>query len=227
MKYIIHFTSDFEKLKSIIISQSLRLNYCKEEFYLGDKKISSAAHPMISFSEYDISTINDEKITYGRFGVAFSQSWIEKHKIHPMLYIEKHSVLANSLADLLIARRKNAKTQLAPLVRLSIMTIKCFTKNAKGYNSYFNRQNFDFRGENEWRYVPTKKQIGGRLISQDRSKYMAKQDYYNKQLEKYSLKFTRKDVEFVFIESNEQLNEIIKLLSIDKQKVRLSKWQTN
>ena len=107
------------------------------------------------------------------------------------------------------------------------MTIKCFTKNAKGYNSYFNCQNFDFREENEWRYVPTKKQIGGRLISQDRSKYMDKQDYYNKQLEKYSLKFTRKDVEFVFIESNEQLNEIIKLLSIDKQKVRLSKWQTN
>jgi hypothetical protein len=227
MKQIIHFTSDFEKLKSIIVSQSLKLNYCKEDFYLGDKKISSAAHPMISFSEYEISTINDEKITYGRFGIALSQSWIEKHRIHPVLYIDKNSILANSLADLLKARRKNAKTQLAPHVRLSIMTIKCFTKNAKGFNSYFNRPNFDFRKENEWRYVPTKKQIGGGLISQDRSKYMVNQDYYNKKLEPYSLKFGIKDIEWIFVESNEQLSEIIKLLPIEKQKVKLSNWQTN
>lgn len=226
MKHIIHFTSEFDKLKSILTSQSLRLHYCKEEFYLGDKRISSAAHPMISFSEYEISTIDNEKITYGMFGIAFSKSWIDKHRIHPVLYIDKNSIVANSLADLLKARRKNAKTQLSPNIRLSIMTIKCFTKNGKGYNSYFKLKDFDFRSENEWRYVPTKKQIGGKLISQDRSKYMERHDFYNDQLLGYPLKFTIEDIEIVFVKSDEQLKEVKDLFSIDEHKVRVSKWRT-
>ncbi len=226
MKYVIHFTSDFDKLKSIIASLSLRLHYCKEEFCLGDKKVSNAAHSLISFSEYDIATIDREIITYGKFGIAFTKSWVDTHKIHPVLYIDKNSVVANSLADLLIARRKNAATQLSPNIRLSIMTIKCFTKNAKGYNSKLKKYDFDFRGENEWRFVPTKKQIGGRLISQDRSKYIAKQDYYNKQLEKYPLTFTVNDIEYIFIQTQKQLVEVEKILSINSQKIKISKWKT-
>ncbi|WP_461131601.1 abortive infection system antitoxin AbiGi family protein [Spirosoma aerophilum] len=206
------------------MSRSLRLHYCKEEFCLGDKKISSAAHPMISFSEYNLATINDNNITYGKFGIAFTKSWVNKHKIHPVLYIDKNSVIANSLADLLKARRKNAATQLSPNIRLSIMTIKCFTKNAFGYNSYFNQNNFDFRSENEWRFVPTKKQIEGKLISQDRRKYIAKQNLYNSQLEKYPLVFTENDIEYIYVETEKQILEVKALLPIDEKKIRLSKW---
>ncbi|MCC5916474.1 MAG: hypothetical protein JJU02_04015 [Cryomorphaceae bacterium] len=226
MKCLIHFTTDFQKLNQILSTQSLKLHYCKEEFCIVDKKISRAAHPMISFSEYDVTQLSSKKITYGKYGIAFSQSWVEKHRIHPVLYIDKNSIVANSLADLLKARRKNAKTQLAPKVRLSIMTIKCFTKNAIGFNSYLDNPNFNFRDENEWRFVPTKQQIGGNLISQDRSKYLAKQDFYNKKLENYPLTFKNEDIEFIFLETNIQLQEILKRLSIAKEKIKISNWKT-
>jgi hypothetical protein len=203
----------------------LRLHYCKEEFCIGDKKISRAAHPMISFSEYDVMQLSLKKITYGKFAIAFSQSWVEKHRIHPVLYIDKNSIVGNSLADLLKARRKNANTQLAPNIRLSIMTIKCFTKNAVGFNSYLNKPDFNFRDENEWRFVPTKQQIGGKLISQDRSKYLAKQNFYNKQLEDYPLKFNPEDIEFIFVESNTQKEEILKRFPIEKAKIKISNWK--
>jgi len=176
MKHIIHFTSEFNTLKNIIKTNTLNLYYSKEDFYLGNKKKSSAAHPMISFSEYDVSNINNKNITYGNFGIAFKKNWIDKNKIHPVLYIDNNSIVAKSLSDLLKARRKNANTQLSSKVRLSIMTIKCFTKNTKGYNSYFNLKDFDFKNENEWRFVPTKKQIDGKLISQDKGKYLKKQE---------------------------------------------------
>jgi hypothetical protein len=227
MKHIIHITSDFEKLKSILCSNSLRLNYCKEDFYLGNKKVSSAAHPMICFSEYDISTINNQVITYGKFGIAFTRGWVEQHKIHPVLYIDKNSLIADSLAKLLVARRKNATKQLAPRVRLAIMMIKCFTKNARGYNSFLDIPDFDFKSENEWRYVPAKETIEGKFISENQSRYEAKKSAYNNQLKKYSLAFTNKDIEYLFVETKEQLNEIHKITSIDNRKIKISKWLTN
>lgn len=226
MKHIIHFTPDFDRLKRIVKSNFLQLHYCKEDFYIGDKKVSSAVHPMVSFSEYDVSTIDRENITYGKFGIGFSRTWIDKCKIHQVLYIDKNSIIANSLANLLIARRKKASEQLSPKVRLSIMTIKCFTKNAKGYNSHFGLPDFDFKNENEWRYVPTKKQIDGKLISQDKRKYLARQDFYNNQLVEYPLLFTTNDIECIFVGTQEQSNEIQRLISIDKRKIKISKWTT-
>lgn len=226
MKSIIHFTSKFETLKTILSSSSLQLFYCKEDFYLGDRKVSSAVHPMVSFSEYNIKRIDKNKITYGKFGIGFKKPWVKKNKLHPVLYVDKNSLIANSLADLLAARRKNAKTQLAPNIRLAIMTIKCFTKNAYGYNSYFKVANFDFKSENEWRYVPTKKQIDGKLISQTKSKYSARPDYYNNQLIDYSLKFSVTDIECIFVSTEQQRQAILKLISINTNKIKISKWTT-
>ena len=226
MKFIIHFTPEFEVLKSILSTSSLRIFYCKEDFYLGDKRASSAVHPMVSFSEYSVKTIDKKKITYGKFGIGFKKDWVIKNKLHPILYVDNNSLIANSLADLLTARRKNATTQLAPNIRLAIMTIKCFTKNAKGYNSYFKADDFDFKSENEWRYVPTKKQIDGKLISQTKSKYLANPDYYNNQLKDYSLKFSVADIEFIFVSTEKQRQTITNLFSIDTDKIKISKWTT-
>ncbi|WP_417881030.1 abortive infection system antitoxin AbiGi family protein [Vibrio sp.] len=50
---IIHFTSKFEFIQSILSSFSCRLSYCGE--YFGNKTgkaISRTAHPMMSFSDY-------------------------------------------------------------------------------------------------------------------------------------------------------------------------------
>lgn len=227
MKSIIHFTSEFETLKAIINSTSLRLFYCKEDFYLGKKMASSAVHPMVSFSEYTIETIDSEKITYGKFGIAFKKSWVIEKKLHPVLYVDKNSLIASSLADLLTARRKNAKTQLTPKIKLAIMTIKCFTKNAIGYNSYFKTENFDFKSENEWRYVPTKDQIKGKLISQSKSIYLTKPEYYNDKLKDYSLKFIIPDIEYIFVSNNLQKRTIEQLNLIPKDKIKISNWTTH
>ncbi|MFS1562362.1 MAG: abortive infection system antitoxin AbiGi family protein [Candidatus Arsenophonus phytopathogenicus] len=56
-------------------------------------------------------------------------------------------------------------------LRLPVIQLKCFTKHVYGYNSYFDDEHFDFKYDNEWRFVPTIKQIKGNRISVDFSKY--------------------------------------------------------
>lgn len=224
MSSIIHFTEKYETLKSILTEQSFRLKYCNEVFYLGDKIASKAVHPMVSFSDQIIKNIDRKHITYGKFGIAMNKSWVSSKKLHPVLYLDKNSTVANALTQLLKARRDKTETQLTSPVKLSIMTIKCFTKNAVGYNSYFGIKDFNFKTEKEWRFVPTKPDINNNLISQTKSVYDKRPNYYNDKLKAYPLKFKNSEIDYIFVETKIQQDEISKLFKIDKNKILLSEW---
>ena len=118
---IIHFTSSFDTIKNIISSSSLRLSYCKEDFRMRNLKVSSAAHPMVCFSKYDIHNIDDEIITYGKYGIGLSPDWASKKKVNPVLYIDQNSRAALGLGKLLRARRNKENSKLPDNLRLPIM----------------------------------------------------------------------------------------------------------
>jgi len=222
---IIHATDNIIALKSILNSSSLRLSYSKEDFFIGSKKISSAAHPMVCFCEYNINELNSKTITYGKYGVAFSTDWALEKKISPVLYIDKNSLAAKGLATLLKARR-NKESNLPDNLRLPIMEIKCFTKNVRGYNSYLEKHNFDFKNENEWRYVPRKSDIEGNLISQNLSTYIKNPVRHNKRLIQYPLKFKMSDIKVIFVSNNREAIQISTEFSIDLDKIKVSNWMT-
>jgi len=154
------------------------------------------------------------------------KKWVRKNRIHPVLYIDKNSQLAIALSDLLKARRSKTEGKLPDLVRHSIMTIKCFTKNTKGYNSFFNAADFNFKDEKEWRYVPTKEQISGHLISESRRRYERNPDQYNDKLRKFPLAFEFADIQLVFVETEMQREEIVSAFPIDPDIIHISKWGT-
>jgi len=225
MKSVIHFTKNFDILMAILESKNLRLHYCKEDFCIGKRKISRAAHPMVSFSEYSLSTIDNQIVTYGAFGISFSRKWIEKNRIHPVMYIDSHSLIADSLGALLVARRKQALIQLEPNIKLSIMNIKCFVKNSKGYNSNLKVKDFDFKSENEWRFVPSKESIGGKLISVNRTNYLERPSYYNNKLIDYPLTFDFNDIIFLYVSTKKHASILSNTFSIPLRKIRLSNWK--
>ena len=114
------------------------------------------------------------------------------------------------------------------------MQIKCFTKHVKGYNSHIDEDNFDFKYENEWRYVPEKKDIGNYYISIDNSRYKqvlekAKKnlikDKYNKRLESFPLKFNENDIEFVFVEEESEIRILEQSFPFLNGKVRKYTWK--
>lgn len=222
---IIHVTESLKFLESILNSTSLLLSYSKEEFCIGSQKVSRAAHPMVCFCQHNIDELNSKKITYGRYGIAFSRDWALKKGISPVLYIDGNSSAAKGLATLLRARRDKDK-QLSNDLRIAIMEIKCFTKNVRGFNSKLKIYDFDFKDENEWRYVPSKSQIDGNLISQKISTYKKNQERYNKKLLPYPLKFNLSDVEAIFVATKSEVTKIQNKFSIDSNKIQVSNWKT-
>ena len=222
---IIHATGSIKAIKSILKSSSLRLSYSKEDFCIGERKISRAAHPMVCFCQNNIHDLNSKTITYGRYGVAFSMEWALKKGISPVLYIDGNSLAAKGLATLLRARR-NKDNQLPGNLRLSIMEIKCFTKNVRGYNSKLKKKNFIFKDENEWRYVPTKSRIEGNLISQKLSTFKKNPDRYNKKLLPYPLKFKASDLMAIFVATKADVTQISNEFPKYSNIIKLSKWKT-
>ena len=152
---ILHITEKYEDLLSILKSCSFKLKYCGEYFGDKNKVISSAAHPMVSFSDYTEEELATRKISYGDYAVALTKEWARENGLNPVLYVEKYSQVAVGLAGLLRARQKRGKDEVPIKLRLPIMQVKCFVKHETGYNSHFNKDNFCFKDENEWRYVPT------------------------------------------------------------------------
>jgi len=225
-KIIIHITKEYYTLKNILSSNSLKLSFSIENFYFNNRVVSKAAHPMVSFSEYDPLTINNKKITYGKYGVGFSKDWAKANNIGPVLYVGPTSVAAKGMRDLLIARRKTGNERLPGKVRLAIMEVKSFMKNEKGYNSYLKQGNFDFKSENEWRYIPRKSQIDNYLISQNQRTYLRNKDKHNKMLEKYPLRFKMEDIKIVYVTNQSEKDELIKDFGLKTELIKISNWKT-
>jgi hypothetical protein len=221
---LIHATNSINNLIGIISSSSLRLSYSKEDFCIGSKKISSAAHPMVCFCEHQKELLSQEVITYGKYGVAFTKDWGLKKRVSPVLYVDDNSLAAKGIATLLKARQ-NKETKIPSHLRLPIMEIKCFTKNVRGYNSYLEQNNFDFKNENEWRYVPRVSDIDNNLISQNQSTYKKNPNKYNKKLQPYPLRFKHSDIDTIFVSNENEVQAIRELLSSSATKIEISTWK--
>ena len=206
---IIHFTKELNNIISILELSYFKLGYCSEYFGEKNKIVSSAAHPMVCFSEFtDPELSYKENTTYGEYAIAMKKEWATTNGLNPVLYIDKNSQAAVGLAALLKARQKHGKDAIPKNLRLPIMQVKCFTKHETGFNTYFDRGNFCFKNENEWRYIPTKKQIGGGYISLNRNTFIRNKEKYNNRLNPYPLRFEYSDIEFIYVKTDEELQQI-------------------
>ncbi len=151
---------------------------------------------MVCFSEYNLKNIHLRKITYGQYGIGFNKDWARNKKIGPVLYVSQNSLAAKGMSTLLRARQNSSEMKLPKNLRLPIMELKCFIKNEQGYNSHFEVDNFDFKSEKEWRYVPEKMEIDNNYISQSQKIYDKKQEDYNNRLLDYPLKFNVSDIAY-------------------------------
>ncbi len=222
---LIHVTQPLCTIISILREQNLRLGYCKEEFCItNDKPISKSVHPMVSFTEQDITQLETAEITYGKYGIAFHPNWIIKKNIQPVMYVEQHSPVAHSLAKLLIYRRKLRKGN---LIKLPIMTTKCFVKNTIGYNRHGKGiHNFLFKQENEWRYVPRKEDIGNGYISETIKTYENNKKKYDDKILKHPLRFNLdEDVIYVYHEFETDKKEILDKFPQLENRLKITPWK--
>ena len=176
---IIHYTNSFKVITSIL-KEGFRVKYCEERLKLGNNGFSSAAHPMVSFCDIPLSNSQQHFDAYGRYGIGLSKDWAIKHGVNPVLYIDRNSLFANSLFELIKERRKK-NTNLTRKQDLEILQIKSYAKN---YSGPLKRNNVDissyrFYDEREWRLVPAKITLDNAPFSLNLTEYKKDKKKYN------------------------------------------------
>src|SRR5882757_2686457 len=91
---LFHFTGKFDAVKAIL-SDRFYGSYCKEVFMFKDQ-ITPMIIPMICFCDIRLETIARYS-AYGKYGIGLTKEWGIRNKLNPVFYLEKDSLLADSL----------------------------------------------------------------------------------------------------------------------------------
>src|SRR5205814_1163321 len=131
-----------------------------------------AAHPMISFCDIPLSDSTQHFSAYGKYGIGLSKAWAITNGVNPVIYIDKNSLFALCVQQLVLERRK-PNTNLTKKQQGEILQIKSYAKNYSGplKRKSINKANYRFYDEREWRLVPGKEILKDALFSIGMSNY--------------------------------------------------------
>ena len=211
---IIHYTSKYEYLTSII-KEGFRIKYCAEEIAL-DNGTSKSAHPMLSFCDIPLSASKEHFEKYGNYGIGLSKKWAKKTGINPVIYIDKDSLIAETLLKFFRERRKLTKSNLTKEQRNDILRIRSYMKN---YSGDLRRKNGDvlkdykFFDEREWRLIPTRDQINGAKFSIHLKDYNKDRDAYNDRLKDCRIPFGISDISYIIVNEESEVKSMINFLT--------------
>jgi hypothetical protein len=209
---IIHYTDSLDTIKSIL-KEGFRIKYCAEELKLGKKGESKAAHPMVSFCDIPLSDSKQHFDAYGKYGIGLSKQWAIKNGINPVIYIDKNSLIADSIYELIKERRKD-DSNLTQKQKREILQIKSYAKNYSGPLKRRNvdTQNYKFYDEREWRLIPGKETINNEKFSVALKYYTKNKSKYNNKIENCRLTFEASDISYIIVEKTSEIHGIIKFL---------------
>jgi len=210
---IIHYTKSFEILSSIL-REGFKIKYCAEVLKLGKVGSSQAAHPMISFCDIPLSNSSQHFDAYGNYGLGLTKEWAVKNGVNPVLYIDKDSLIAESIYSLIKERRKS-DTNLTAKQKREILQVKSYAKNYKGTlkrNGKPDKKNYVFYNEREWRLIPPKDKINNKLFSINLKNYHNDKDKYNNDLDDCRYTFDIQDISYIIVEKTNEIPEMVKIL---------------
>jgi hypothetical protein len=210
---IIHYTKSFEIL-SLILREGFRIKYCAEVLKFGKTKNSRAAHPMISFCDIPLSDSSQHFDAYGKYGLGLTKEWAVRNGVNPVLYIDKDSLIAESIYSLINERRRS-DTNLTAEQRREILQIKSYAKNYKGTlirNGKPDIMNYVFYNEREWRLIPPKDKINNSLFSINLKNYDKDKEKYNNKLDNCRYTFDIQDISYIIVEKTDEIPAMVKIL---------------
>ena len=209
---LIHMTSNKNSLKGIL-KNSFRPCYCVETLELKNHPSKfSAAYPMVCFCDIPLSEMKTHLFKYGHYGIGLRKEWGKEKQLNPVLYFDKNSVLLNDFYSRFVEIAKDEDKY--GEIGVSFMQIFSFSKNYEGKNSKLEVENHRYSDEREWRFVPSKEELGDcppyipiRDFRSDEEKFMRKLKTKN-----ISLNFTIKDVKYIIVSKDDEIEEILALL---------------
>ena len=240
--YLIHRTRELDTIKKILNSKQFIYQYCKEEFQFGTVGIDNTlqqftvAIPMISFSDLNLEYLSEHiNNGYGHFGICMKKTWAKEKGFTPVLYIDNSSDLGHKFYTLYNTQykktKRNSNIQEEHEVLQGILELVGYMKNYKKVIPTIKQKvqmDYVYYDEREWRLVCQQ----GLIKTLYSEKYEENPDKWNLEAKKYSENFTYSDIEFIFVENEEQKKDLINFcntnsINIDFNKIVFSLEERN
>lgn len=214
---IIHLTKTKENLIGILKS-NFNVKYCFENLNTKKGTIKSA-YPMVSFCDIPLSELKNHISKYGNYGVGLKKEWAQKNGLNPVLYIDKFSDLGANFRDAAKNFFVSKEFENFDEYEKASMDLIRYMKN---YESKLIRndeiiENYRFSDEREWRYILDFDKVTPLMTPNVYTKQSDK-DKANENLKDFKLEFEPNDINYIIIESEEEISEFIDVLRKSKSK---------
>lgn len=202
---VFHFTKNIDVIKGILLS-NFKIKYCLETIEAKHRTMKFAV-PMTSFCDIPLSQVGSHIDKYGGYGLGLKKAWSKRKGLNPVLYLEKHSTILN---DVLIREKfmDNGNQAVQGFLR--------FTKNYEGElrrDGEIINKKYRFYDEREWRFCPTQEELlNNDPIIHDVEYYLQNKQEINQDLERMRLTFTVRDLTYIIVRDDEEINSIIRFL---------------
>jgi Putative abortive phage resistance protein AbiGi, antitoxin len=211
---LFHFTKSLDTLK-LILSEGFWPRYCAEDTrWHGQIDAQSVAFPMVCFCDIPLSRISDHVNFYGQYGLGMTREWATVNGLNPILYLAGENSVMAALRKLNAHASTLAEKDRDP-AKKTTRYVYSHTKPVSGVMIVDGAPvEKDFYLESEWRYVPQHDEIKAYL----RHTTFTDTDRLKVENEKTSkhcrLKFTPKDIKYIFVRSDADIPEIINFIQI-------------
>lgn len=209
---LFHFTRNRDTLK-LILSGGFWPRYCTEDLrWLAEENAESIAFPMVCFCDIPLSRIAEHVNFYGQYGLGMTREWATANSLNPVFYVSGENPVChelrmlNSYADHFEAKDRDK-------VYSSLRYLYAHVKPSSGVMWVNGNQHpKDFYLESEWRHVPRTTAIEDYLNSRSFESPEILKQHNQASKEHCSLKFTPKDVKYIFVKSDADIPDLINFI---------------
>lgn len=184
------------------------------------------AYPMVCFCDIPLSQISNHSDNYGHYAIGLKKEWAINKGITPILYTHSNSILCDNIRDnLRNINRINRYQSVSEVTRFNdrmdliydLLYTSLFMKPYKGQQKIQNElKDIIFYNEREWRYIPPKTKLMENVSKHKFGFCITERDYtepliaeMNSMNEAHGLEFSPNDINYIIVEKEEEILELI------------------
>ena len=190
--------------------------YCLEDInWLDEEGHEYIAYPIVCFCDIPLSRIQEHVGFYGNFGLGLTKEWAESNGLNPITYISPGNNLSNAYNELNDHANK-LDTEDCDLAKITMRYLYSHTKPIEGSMVVDGSPvRKEFYQESEWRFVPKSSDIEEYLFKKSFDDSGELKEANDLTKEHCSLKFTPKDIKYIFVKSDTDIPDVINFINTE------------
>lgn len=212
---LFHFTKSKETLK-LIFQNGFWPRYCLEDIrWVAQQGDDYIAFPMVCFCDIPLGRISEHVGFYGEFGLGMTKEWANANGLNPILYLASDNNLSAEMRAL-NSHSWKINDEDRELALETMRYIYMHTKPTDGHMIVDGQPLAkEFYQESEWRYVPKHEEVKSYLLKPSFDDQECLNQHNQSSKEHSSLKFTPKDVKYIFVKNDSDIPDMINFIQTD------------